>query len=135
MVCSTHKYVPELPRENRVREVKRRGRFDGRQKLLRVLCLNSLNNVRLPTCRYRQSPRRNTTVQVATFVLNDCLAYLRFGRYWPIVSLCGDSKIRSLSLCSGRACCAGPAAHQHRTIISPNPLRRDRERESRAPGA
>ena len=103
--------------------------------LLRVLCLSTLNNVRLHPCRYRQSPRRNTTVQVATFVLNDCLAYLRFGRYWPIASLCGDSKIRSLSLCSGRACCAGPAAHQHRTIISPNPLRRDRERESRAPGA
>ena len=51
--------------------------------LLRVLCLSTLNNVRLHPCRYRQSPRRNTTVQVATFVLNDCLAYLRFGAIGP----------------------------------------------------
>jgi opacity protein-like surface antigen len=34
--------------------------------LLRVLCLSTLNNVRLHPRRYRQSPRRNTTVQVAT---------------------------------------------------------------------
>ena len=36
--------------------------FDGRQTLVRVLCLSTLYNVRLHLCRYRQSPRRNTTV-------------------------------------------------------------------------
>ena len=84
-MCSTHKYVPELPRENRVREVNRRGHFDGRQKLLRVLCLSSLNNVRLPHMQIPPVSAAKQNGAGSDLVLNNCLAYPRFGRFsnWP----------------------------------------------------
>jgi hypothetical protein len=88
--------VPELPRENRVREVKRRGRFDGRQKLLRVLCLSNLNNVRLPPIPPVSAAKQNGAG--SDLVLNDCLAYPRFGRYWPISTF---SPVRLLPLRTG----------------------------------
>jgi hypothetical protein len=75
-VCSTHNYVPELQRENRARQVNRRGRLNGRQRCSASYASSTLNKFTFAPSQIPPVSAAKHNGAGSDLVLNCCVAYL-----------------------------------------------------------